>query len=175
MTIMLPAGGRSTHRWRHGAVVVLLIACVAASCTRQTPPAAQSPDVTASSAGPQSANTAPTPGGSPSLDGGPCDAAETQAEMTRCWADEQRAAERRADEAFREATAWLRGRDQTDAAKMFADAHASWARYRDVHCQAVAAVYAGGSMAPMQEAHCRADLAAQRTRALETILADANP
>ena len=95
--------------------------------------------------------------------------------MTRCWADEQRMAERRADEALAKATEWLRGRDQAGAAKMFADAQDAWTQYRETHCQAVAAVYAGGSMAPMQEAHCRADLAAQRTRALETILADANP
>ncbi len=94
--------------------------------------------------------------------------------MTRCWADEQRTAERRSDEALASAVEWLRGRDQADAAARFEKAHAAWATYRDTHCQAIAKVYAGGSMAPMQEAQCRAGLAAQRTRALETILADAN-
>ena len=156
------------HPLRRRAFGVVLIAIAAISCTSGTPPESQT--VESGAAGP-----APAASGAPApARAGPRDSAETQADMTRCWADEQRTAERQSEEALTRTVDWLRGRDQGDAAARFEKAHAAWAIYRDAHCQAVAAVYAGGSMAPMQEAQCRAVLAAQRTRALETILEDAN-
>ena len=156
------------HPLRRRAFGVVLIASAAISCTGGTPPESQSVESGAAVPAPAATGAA-----APAV-AGPCDSAETQADMTRCWADEQRTAERRSDEALTRAVEWLRGRDQGDAAARFEKGHAAWAAYREAHGQAVAAVYAGGSMAPMQEAQCRADLAAQRTRALETILADAN-
>ncbi len=148
-------------------MIAILIALAAGACTGENAPAAQPSASVAPAPAPQTPDGAPTAAG-------PCDDAETQAEMTQCWANEQRTAERRADETMTKAVDWLRLRDQPDAVTSFQDAHAAWRAYRDAHCRAVAAVYAGGSMAPMQEAHCRAELAVERARALETILAEAS-
>jgi uncharacterized protein YecT (DUF1311 family) len=160
--------GQKGSTARQRTIVAILITVAAGSCNRENGPAAEPSASIAPAPAPQTPDSTP-------IAAAPCDSVETQSEMTRCWADEQRAAERRVDETMTKAVDWLRLRDQPDAVARFQDAHAAWGAYRDAHCGAIAAVYAGGSMAPMQEAHCRAELAAQRTRVLDTILADANP
>ena len=145
-------------------IAMLLAAfAIVSACSRAEPPPPQPAPQPSTTPTPQTA--------SPALD--PCDKAETQAELNSCWSNEQREAERRADESFATVSDWLRRREQAGVLKMFEEAQAKWADYRDAHCSAVAGVYEGGSMAPMQEAHCRADLAESRRRALETAMSDA--
>ena len=144
------------------AILILSLAIVVSSCDEAPPPP------TAATA-PAGATAAPSGATQES-----CAAADTQAQMTRCWSDAAVAAEQRTGDAYDNAVKWLEQRQQGDVAKMFADAQARWEAYRDAECEGVSAVYAGGSIEGLQRARCRARLAEQRQQELELVMSDAN-
>ena len=99
-----------------------------------------------------------------------CGAAETQADLTRCWGEVAERNERRVDELFAAVKGSLMERDQ--AGPWLDDAQTLWRRYRDMQCEGVATLHRGGSAAAMQVANCRARLADQRATELGALLSD---
>jgi uncharacterized protein YecT (DUF1311 family) len=104
----------------------------------------------------------------------PCESAQTQAEMTRCWGDAAIAAEQRSAEAYKNLVNWLEQRQQPEATRQFAETQSRWEAYRDAECEGASAIWEDGSMAALQRAQCRARLAEQRRSELEVVMADAN-
>ena len=142
---------------RGGRVAVVLLAMALAGCKGETAP----PDRT-----PPAAATLPAEHAAAPVQG-PCDAAATQLELTRCWTDARHAAESKAQADFAAMAALVHRRNDTDLDRQFQTADERWTAYVEAQCSAQAALYKGGSMAALEDAHCRADLAEQRRRQLE--------
>jgi uncharacterized protein YecT (DUF1311 family) len=102
----------------------------------------------------------------------PCADAETQLELTTCWAEQASAAEQELDQTYARARALFEERDQPDAAASLAESETLWARYRDRHCESASGIYEGGSGEELARARCRARLAmGQSTEVREAFLA----
>jgi|KBSSwiStaDraftv2_1062776.scaffolds.fasta_scaffold197299_3 uncharacterized protein YecT (DUF1311 family) len=150
---------------RGGRAAVVLLAAVLAGCKAETAP----PDRTTPAASTPPAEHAASPGQT-----GPCDAAETQLELTRCWTDARHAAESKAQAAFAALADRVHRRNDTDLDRQFQTADERWTAFVEAQCSAQTALYKGGSMAALEDAHCRADLAEQRRQQLEAARVDSS-
>ena len=108
---------------------------------------------------------------------GPCDAAQTQMEITNCWEDQAQKADARLNVLYQklqklikakmaEDDATLKGYRSRALEKMKA-AELAWVHYRDAQCDAAEQQYEGGSIAPSIHAGCVTNLTDQRITELQ--------
>ncbi len=98
----------------------------------------------------------------------PCADAQTQTEMTICWGNQYKAADRRLNEAYKQFAAKL---DEAERAQL-KTAQLAWVKYRDANCEFVGDQYKGGTMRPMIAAICLTDVTDNRTRELKQQMKD---
>src|SRR4051812_34920902 len=104
----------------------------------------------------------------------PCAEATSQRQMTTCWSNLAKEAERNAESRFDQLRTKLAHGALAEIAPALENSQTKWREYRDAYCEAVERAYSGGSMAPMQKASCRVRVAEARDtelRALQTDLA----
>ena len=100
-----------------------------------------------------------------------CRSPQTQAELNRCAAQEERAADRQLNQTYQEVRAKLKG---SPSEIQLIDAQSAWIKFRDMACLYERDRYKGGSMAPMVGAHCIARITKQRTQDLQNSLQEGN-
>lgn len=99
---------------------------------------------------------------------GSCDAAATQAEMTACYGDAFKAADKALNATYRK----IEGRlgDDPDTRKLLVAAERAWIAFRDAECAFSASGAEGGSIYPMTLSICLTDLTTARTDQLAAFL-----
>lgn len=97
-----------------------------------------------------------------------CDGAATQSDMTACYADAFKAADKALNATYRK----IEGRlgDNPDARKLLVAAERAWIAFRDAECAFSASGVEGGSIHPMMVSICMTDLTTARTRQLTAFL-----
>jgi uncharacterized protein YecT (DUF1311 family) len=99
----------------------------------------------------------------------PCEKAEAQAELNRCWSDA--AAQAAADLAQRQSTLDKLKVSAAQKALLKKDL-AAWNAYTQAHCAAATLQAGGGSSAPMVSAICRYRLTRQRAADVDAMTED---
>jgi uncharacterized protein YecT (DUF1311 family) len=101
-----------------------------------------------------------------------CQQAQNQRELTSCWSQAAKDAEKSLTDTYEKAVVQLRTRNANGALVLLKGAQVKWESYRDAQCATVSKLYEGGSAEGMQRDGCRARLANQRKGDLDSMLAD---
>jgi uncharacterized protein YecT (DUF1311 family) len=102
----------------------------------------------------------------------PCAEAKTQRQLTTCWSNLAKEAERKAESRFTQLRTKVAGGALAEMAPALENSQTKWREYRDAYCDAVEQAYTGGSMAPMQKASCRVRVAEARDKELRALQTD---
>lgn len=97
-----------------------------------------------------------------------CSAAETQADMTSCAAEDYKEADAELNTVYRQVADRLRA--VPDSSKLLVAAQRAWIGFRDSECSFASSAVAGGSLQPMISATCMAGLTRARTEELRKYL-----
>src|SRR5215469_6779588 len=108
---------------------------------------------------------------------GPCDAAQTQMEITNCWEDLAQKADGRLNILYQRIQKAIQAKAAQDdvalkgyrgrALTKLKAAELAWVHYRDAQCDAAEQQNEGGTIAPSIHAGCVKDLSDQRTDELQ--------
>lgn len=108
---------------------------------------------------------------------GPCDAAQTQMEITSCWDNLAQKADARLNALYQKLQKLIRAKMAEDdttlkgyrsrALEKLKAAELAWVHYRDAQCDAAEQQYEGGTIAPSIHAGCVTDLTDQRITELQ--------
>lgn len=97
-----------------------------------------------------------------------CDGAESQSDMTACYGDAFKAADKALNATYGKIAHRLR--DDPDTKKLLVAAERAWVAFRDAECAFSASGAEGGSIYPMTASMCLTDLTEARTAQLEPFL-----
>jgi uncharacterized protein YecT (DUF1311 family) len=97
-----------------------------------------------------------------------CSAAETQADMTSCAAEDYKDADAELNTVYKQVADRLKA--VPDSSKLLVAAQRAWIAFRDSECSFASSAVAGGSLQPMINATCMAGLTRARTEELKNYL-----